>query len=102
MSPWRIKRSNMGKLREAARMAMDHPVMLSLDIDRLMTLSLAPWQRRPNVEAFERHHVMLGIFRADPGEGLDGVFARLLEEAVHAGALLPSDAGQAELMGLRP
>lgn len=102
MTPWRIKRSNIGKLREAARMAMDHQVMLSMDIDRLMTLSLAPWQRRPKVEAFERQHVVLGIFRADPGEGLGDVFSRLLEEAEHAGAPMPDGAGQDAAEGMRP
>lgn len=84
-------------------MALVHSVMLSLDIDRLMTLSLAPWQRRPKVEAFERQHVVLGIFRADPVEDQDDVFSRLLEDAVHACAPMPDGAvGQDAAEGMRP
>lgn len=93
MTPWRVKQSNLGKLREAARMAVDHPVMLAIDIDRLMTLSLAPWQPRRKVEAFEGLYQVLGVFRADPGEVSEDVFARLLAEAEGTGAPMPDPGG---------
>lgn len=86
--PSKIKRSNAGKLREAARIAMTRPVLLALDVDHVMTLSLAPWQKRERVAQFEGAYVVLGVFRAEPGEEQDTVHERLTEEARHAGALL--------------
>jgi hypothetical protein len=77
------------KLQEAARMAMEHPVLLALDIDRVMTLSLAPWQRRRKIQSFEMLNHVLGVFRAEPGECADDVRSRMTEEARYAGALLP-------------
>ena len=84
----RIRRSNMGKLREAARIALSNPVLLCIDIDRLMTLSLAPWQDRGKVEAFHGLYQVLGVFARIGQETHADVYRRLFEEAQFAGAVL--------------
>lgn len=87
----RARRSNVRKLREASRIAMTWPVLVLLDIDELVTMSLAPWQAwqaRGKEEALRMRYQELGVFRAMPGEGRATVFTRMWEEAAYAGALL--------------
>lgn len=78
----------MGKLKEASRIAMTHPVLLCMDVDELKTLSLAPWCEPHKPGYFRSVYQELGTFRATPGEARYAVFLRMWEEAEFAGALL--------------
>lgn len=97
MNESKIKRSNMGKLREASKMAMRYDVMLGLDVDQVMTLSLGDWQRDYKVKVFRTVYQVLGVFSRMPGETRAEVYQRLYEEAQFAGALLhAADPGEDE------
>lgn len=92
--PSQIKRSNMSKLREASRMAMRGRVMMAIDADHLMTLSLGVWQRPEKVADFEADYFVLGVFRAGGIETRQELYLRLYDEAVASGALLaPAEEG---------
>lgn len=94
MQDSKIKRSNMGKLREASRMAMKNQVMVGLDVDHLMTLCLASWQSEDKIKMFLLRFQLLGIFSGMRYETRAELYFRLYEEAQFAGALLgPADPG---------
>lgn len=76
-----MRRANMRALRVCADMAMEHDVMLSVDGLMLKSLSMASWQKRQRVDAFELRFAVLGVFRADAGETRADVYRRLYDEA---------------------
>lgn len=78
----------MAKLREATRMAMERQVMMGLDVDQLMTLSMAPWQQHYKIAVFRKMYQDLGTFSRIGLETRAEVYQRLYEEALFAGALL--------------
>ena len=98
----RARKSNAGKLKEASRIAMQHPVLLCMDVDELMTLSMAPWMTVGRDAEFRRQYQDLGTFRALPFEPRYSVFERMWDEAIAAGALLGAKPDERWVCGAEP
>lgn len=84
----KIRRSNMLKLREATRMAMTGQVMLAIDVDHLMTISMSARQEPMRLSAFQRMFQVLGVFSRVGDEPWGALYMRMYDEAMQAGASL--------------